>query len=73
VIPSKGDHRAVETGYYKATDIAKQGNPNFFSQRLIFEALKTANQEWKKHIALQCTNISNFLLFLWATKCGIGR
>jgi len=28
VIPPR-DHSAVETGYYKATDIAKQGNPYF--------------------------------------------
>jgi len=30
VIPRRGEHSAVETGYYKATDIAKQGNPYFF-------------------------------------------
>jgi len=39
VIPPRRDHSAVETGYYKATDIAKQGNSFFFSQRLIFEAV----------------------------------
>jgi hypothetical protein len=32
VIPHREDHKAVETGYYKATDIGKQRISYFFSQ-----------------------------------------
>jgi hypothetical protein len=50
VIPPRRDHSAVETGYYKATDIEKR--EFLFPQRLTFEALKAAPQWWKKHRAL---------------------
>lgn len=47
VIPSEGDHGAAETGYYKATDIGKQGNPYFFSETSIwsFENRKPGVEE----------------------------
>jgi hypothetical protein len=34
VIPPRRDHSAVETGYYKTTDIAKQGNSFFFKTNI---------------------------------------
>jgi hypothetical protein len=44
-IPHRKQHKAVETGYYVATDIGKQHRNLWFSHKLIFEVLNAAKEE----------------------------
>ena len=51
VIRHRKEHKAIETGYYEAKDTEKQHRNLYFPppppSKLIFEALKTAQQRWK--------------------------